>query len=272
MNVTVDVSTYATSSNRASRSSPPDRAGLRDALAAEIVKLFTVRSTVWTIVVMAAMTLGIALFVGLTESLQPDDTVLGGSLTGASTAQIAAGIFGVLAVSGEYGSGTMRATLTASPRRASVLGAKAILVAGVVFVVALFSCSISYGVGIITLPDGVYAQGDPMPALLGVALAFSATAVLGLAIGTALRNSGGAITAVTGLLLMPTLFGPLFGDLQRWVAGAGPTAVVQKLAQSSDAVPEAVGSLGAWPSLLLSCAMSGAAWLVAARVLERRDA
>ena len=272
MNVTADASSYTAKPEHATRDAPLRRAGFRDAFSAEIVKLFTVRSTVWTVVVMAAMTLGIALFVGLTESLQPDDTILGGSLTGASTAQIAAGIFGVLAVSGEYGGGTMRATFTAYPRRASVLGAKATLVTGVALVVGLISCSISYGIGIMTLPDATYAQGDPMPALLGVAMAFSATAVMGLAIGTALRNPGGAITAVIGLLLMPTLFGQLFGDLQRWVAGAGPTAVVQKLAQSSDAVPEAVGSLGAWPSLLLLCAMSGAAWLIAARVLERRDA
>ena len=267
MTVTADASTYM----KKSRDPLSHRAGFWDALSAEFVKMFTVRSTVWTLVAMAAMTMGIALFVGLTESLQPDDTVLGGSLTGASTAQIAAGIFGVLTVSSEYGGGTMRATFTAYPRRISVLGGKAVLAAGIAFVAALISCSISYGIGVLTLPDGIYAQGEPMPALLGVALAFSTTAVLGLAIGTVLRNSGGAITAVIGLQLFPNLFGPLFGDLQRWVAGAGPTAVVQKLAQSSDAVPEAVGSLGAWPSLLLLCAMSGAAWLIAARVVEQRD-
>lgn len=42
---------------------------------------------------------GPALFVGAAESLQPDDTVLGGSLTGAVLGQFAAAVFGVLVVS-----------------------------------------------------------------------------------------------------------------------------------------------------------------------------
>lgn len=42
---------------------------------------------------------GLALFVGATESLQPDDTVLGGSLAGAVLGQFAAAVFGVPVVS-----------------------------------------------------------------------------------------------------------------------------------------------------------------------------
>lgn len=36
-----------------------------------------------------------AVFVGLTGSLQPDDTILGGSLTGATVAQMVAAAVGV---------------------------------------------------------------------------------------------------------------------------------------------------------------------------------
>ncbi|MEV7340986.1 hypothetical protein [Streptomyces sp. NPDC093544] len=43
---------------------------------------------------------------------------------------------------------------------------------------------------------------------------------------------------------LPSLFGPIFGSLQRWIAGATPTAALEKLAQTSDANPERVGSLG----------------------------
>ena len=253
-------------------SSGPARAGFREALVAEWTKALTVRSMAWTLVVMGVLILFFAVFVGATKSLQPDDTILGGSLTGAVGAQIVAAIFGVLAISGEYSTGTIRTTFTACPRRATVLAAKAVVVAGVTFVVSLFTCLLAYEIGTLMLSSQDYAPGEPMPALVGVALSFSAVGVLGVAVGTILRHPAGAITAVIGFILTPALFGPLFGDLQRWVAGAAPVAAVQKLAQSSDAAPDVAGSLGAWPSLLIVCTYCVAALMTGAWRLTGRDA
>lgn len=256
----------------ASTHSISPRADFCGAWRAEWTKLTSVRSTVWLLGLMAAVLVGIAVLVGATESLQPDDTILGGSLTGASTAAIVAGILGVLAISSEYGNGTIRTTFMALPRRGTVLAAKAVVVAGPVLAVALFASTAAYLVANALLPEGVYASGEPMPALVGIALAFSATSVLGLAAGTILRHSAGAITVVIAILLIPVLIGPLFGDLERWITGAIPGAALQKLAQSSDAVPEAIGSVGPWPSLLIVCAYSATSLVVAALVLKRRDA
>jgi ABC-2 type transport system permease protein len=47
---------------------------------------------------------------------------------------------------------------------------------------------------------------------------------------------------------------------------------VQKLSQSSDAAPDAVGSLGAWPSLWLVCGYVLVALVGAGLVFRRRDA
>jgi ABC-2 type transport system permease protein len=74
------------------------------------------------------------------------------------------------------------------------------------------------------------------------------------------------------VLLLPSLIGPLLGGWERWVAGASPVAAMQKLSQSSDAAPDAVGSLGAWPSLLLVCGYVLAALVGAGLVFRRRDA
>ena len=49
-------------------------------------------------------------------------------------------------------------------------------------------------------------------------------------------------------------------------------AALRKLSQSSDAVPEAVGTLGAWPSLLLVCGYTAAALAASAWLLHTRDA
>ncbi|NSL43305.1 hypothetical protein HO151_03640 [Streptomyces sp. 8P21H-1] len=79
-----------------------------------------------------------------------------------------------------------------------------------------------------------------------------------------------AVTAVV-VVMLPSLFGPLLGDLQRWIVGATPAAALQKLSQTSDASPETAGSPGAWPSPGLVTAYTVLALLVAAGLLRRRD-
>ncbi|MFD3886585.1 ABC-2 transporter permease [Streptomyces microflavus] len=127
-------------------------------------------------------------------------------------------------VTGECSSGTIRTTFAAVPHRGTVFAAKATLVAAVMYVLTLLSCSTAYVVGDATLPEGRYAQGDPLPALFGIAASFAVAAVLGLAVGTLVRHSAGAVTTVIGLLLLPSLFGPLFGNAERWIAGLSPAA------------------------------------------------
>ena len=245
-------------------------AKLRPAVGAEWIKLRSIRSTRWTLVGLAVVVPALAVFVGATGSLQPDDTVLGGSLTGAVLGQLAAAILGALVVTTEHGT-TLRTTFTACPRRTTVLVAKAVTVAAVVFPVSLVACTGAYLLGDRLLDDG-HRSGEPMPALLGIAACLTASALLGLAVGAVVRQSAGAVTAVVGIVLLPSMLGPLFGDLQRWVAGAAPSATLQKLTQTSDATPEAVGSLGAWPSLAAFTVATLAALVVAARLVEHRDA
>ncbi|MEU2095723.1 ABC transporter permease subunit [Streptomyces globisporus] len=241
------------------------------ALAYEWIKFRSVRSTVWTTVATALLPVLGAVFVATTGSLQSDDTVLGGSLTLSVVAQMLAAVVGALVMTGEYSSGTIRTTFAARPRRSTVLAAKAALVAGVMYVLALASCTLAYLLGDALLPEGRYAQGDPLPALFGIAASFAVAAVLGLAVGTLIRHSAGAVTTVIGLLLLPSLFGPLFGDAERWIAGLSPTAALEKLIQTSDAAADTVGSLGPWPSLLLVAAYTTALALGALVLLRRRD-
>jgi ABC-type transport system involved in multi-copper enzyme maturation permease subunit len=247
-------------------------AGLRDLAASEWAKLATIRSTRWTLAAAGLVTPVLAVFVGLTGSLQPDDTELGGSLTGVVLAQLLVGVFGILVVSTEYTTGTIRLTLTACPRRRAVLAAKALVVVALTLPVGLAGATVAYVVGRALLPPGTHPPGDPWPALAGVALCLAATALVGLALGTAVRRTAGAVGALVALTLLPPLVGPLFGSLQRWVVGATPTATLQKLTQTSDASPDAVGSLGAWPSLAAYGGLALVALAVAGTLLGHRDA
>ncbi|KOV67051.1 ABC transporter [Streptomyces sp. AS58] len=245
--------------------------GFQQSLAHEWIKFRSLRSLVWTTAATAVVPVLGAVFVAATGSLRPDDTVLGGSLTLSVVAQLLAAVTGALVITGEYGSGTIRTTFAATPRRTTVLSAKAALLMGLTYASALLSCSLAYAVGGALLDEGRYAQGDPLPALFGIAASFTVAALLGLAVGTLVRHSAGAVTAVIGVMLLPSLIGPLFGDTQRWVAGVSPTAALQKLTQTSDATSETVGSLGAWPSLMLVAAGTTALLLLAAGALRARD-
>ncbi|MEV8341541.1 ABC transporter permease [Streptomyces niveus] len=233
--------------------SPAARAGFRQALAAEWIKFRSARSTVWTTVATFVVP------VAATGSLQDDDTVIGGSLTLSVVAQMLAAV-GAMTITGEYGSGTIRTTLAANPNRGTVVAAKAALVAGLMHVLALVSRALAVAVGGVLLPTS-HPAGEALPALFGIAGSFAVAGLLGLAVGTLVRHSAGAVTTVIGLLLLPPLFGPLFGGARRWIAGLSPTAALEKLTQTSDATAETVGSLGPWPSL----------WLVAVGALRRRD-
>ncbi|MFI5658392.1 ABC transporter permease subunit [Streptomyces sp. NPDC051684] len=248
------------------------RAALPEQIAYEWIKFRSVRSTVWTTVATALVPVLGAVFVAASGSLQTDDTVLGGSLTLTVVAQMLAAVTGALLVTGEYSSGTVRTTLAANPRRTTVLAAKAAVLALVTYGLALLSCTLAFAIGGALLPDGKYATGEPWPALFGIAASFAVAALLGLAIGTLVRHSAGAVTTVIGLLLLPSLFGPLFGDAQRWIAGLSPTAALEKLTQTSDASAQAVGSLGPWPSLALVAGYTAVLLALALATFRRRDA
>lgn len=100
------------------------RAGFPGALAHEWIKFNSVRSTVWTTLATAVVPVLGAVFVAATESLQPDDTVLGGSLTASVPAQMLAAVVGALLITGSTAaarsgppSPPTRAAPPCSPRR-----------------------------------------------------------------------------------------------------------------------------------------------------------
>ena len=105
-------------------------------LRSEWTKIRSVRSTIWALVALVVVTIGFtALFNGLTVSqwenatdtqrqmvmLDPTGQILG---SGFQFSQLAICVLGVLIMTGEYSSGTIRATLLAVPRRTPVLVAK----------------------------------------------------------------------------------------------------------------------------------------------------
>jgi len=191
----------------------------------EWTKFRTLRSSWWTLGTVALLPVAVAVLVAVTGSLASNDTVLAGAIGNTVVALVPAAILGVLLAAGEHTGATMGPTIVAVPRRWPVLAAKAVVAGGSVLAVALAGNLVAFVVAASLLPD--HETGEAAP-LVAVAIVYAGTAVLGVAVGTALRSSAGAVTAVTGVLLLPALLGPIVGRL-RWLADLGPFGAVQQV-------------------------------------------
>ena len=193
----------------------------------ETLKILTLRSTAITLaitVVAALLVTGLVAHAALGHSA---DFYVGfdptqSSLTGMIVAGLTGGVFGALIITGEYSSGTIRATLAATPRRPLLLAAKTGVTAAAVVVfseILSFVCfflgqAILSGEG--TPTTGSLAQGGPTIIRNGIV-------VSGRVVTHASLGSPGSLRAVwmTGLfiaLLALMAFG--LGLIFRSTAGA----------------------------------------------------
>ncbi len=184
-------------------------------IASEWTKLRTVRSTWWTLLAMAVVTLGVAAIAGSAvthnwhtfspvQRLTFDPT--GITLKGLLFSQLIVGVLGVLVMSAEYGTGTIRATLAATPRRGRVLAAKAVVVGALALVAGevLSFGAFLLGQSLLRAPaaHATLSQPGVLRAVVdgGVAVALLGLFALGLA--AIVRHSAGAITTYVGVLLV----------------------------------------------------------------------
>ncbi|NEC87331.1 ABC transporter permease subunit [Streptomyces sp. SID12501] len=184
---------------------PVTRTHLGHALASEWTKIKSVRSTLWTLGVFLLLVVGIGLLVAAqtTEEDFGEVPYTFPAFFGLILGQICLITLGVLVISSEYGTGMIRTTFTASPQRHRVLAAKLIIFFGVAFVVSAFAIGF---VGLVTesIHNGGEGKAWGGTVVMG-ALYVSLLGVLGIAVGSMLRHSAGAITAMLGLVLLPAI-------------------------------------------------------------------
>ena len=144
---------------------------------------------------------------GFGDSTDPTTT----SLSGMMLAQIVIGIVGVLAITSEFANGMIRSSFAAVPKRLPVLWAKAVVVTGVTLAVMLPTMFASFFLGQVILGGDLNANltdDGVLRAVTGSAAYVTAIALLGLGLGSILRQSAGAIGSLFALLLIaPGLLG-----------------------------------------------------------------
>ena len=215
---------------RAARPEPePGTGWFAETLHAEWTKLRTLPGTGWLLVAAAALTIAVSAAADAASTCpsggcRADPAKL--SLTGVQVGQALVAIIAVLAISNEYSTGMIRVTLTAMPRRWSVLGAKAALVGGLVLAAGALGVLGSTLAGRLILPARGFTashgypplslgDGPVLRAACGSVLYLALIALLSLGIATAVRDSAVAIGLVLGLLYLFPIVSSVVTD-QHW--------------------------------------------------------
>jgi ABC-2 type transport system permease protein len=250
--------------------------GIRQSVRSEVTKLASVRSTTWTLLATVVGTLVVTVLAthGIHQrgpgdrSFDPTNQ----SLSGIALGQLTIGVLGVLMITGEYSSGTIRSSLAATPRRPLLLGAKTLVVGVLSLVVGevlSFACFF-LGRAILSGNTPVATLGQPgvLRALLLTGGYLALLGMFGLGLGVIIRHSAGAIAAFVGVtLLLPVLLQPLsaHGNPARFT----PEEI---LANSVGAVVHQSNQLSPTAGFLLMAAYCAGALALGALFLVRRDA
>ena len=185
--------------------------GLGAAVGAEFVKERSLRSAAITLLLVDVITLGISGLGGWSyrhaiathsPSLVRGFTAAGAGFDGILYGQLAAIVFAVLLVTCEYGSGMIKLSLLAMPRRGRFYGAKMIVVALTVAVAAIPATVLGYVLVQAELgPYGVSLIAPGVPRAMAGAVAYLALISL-LAAGLAVMTRNAIVPLAT---LLPVI-------------------------------------------------------------------
>ena len=247
---------------------------------AEWTKLRGLRSTWWCALSAVVLIVGLGAAIagsGTPYRISAGNSAAGGvsaSLAGLLLAQLVIGVIGVLAFSGEYGTGMIRATLAVVPSRLPVLWAKLIVLAGLVLPVTLLCAVVDFfaatainasrGGSAITLTDpGV------LRTVAGASLYLTVVVVIGLALGALLRKTAAALPVFAAVFFVVPI---VVGALPHKITGFAPY-LPSNAGGALWGNPLTTGhELGPWAGFAVLCGYAVALTGLAAWRLRRRDA
>jgi ABC-2 type transport system permease protein len=243
-------------------------------LHAEWTKLRTLPSTWWLLAgtVVLTVAVGAAAASSLTTEVCPspeachEDTVKL-SLSGVWLGQSTCLVLGALSMGSEYGTGTIRTTLTAMPVRWRVLASKAAALSLLTAATGAVAIAASLWTASLILP----VRGPTLRATTGSVLVLTLVALLGLALATLLRDTAGGITLGLGLLYVVPLMADLVHSpawqrrLERWTPM--PAALSVQATRNLDRL-----AIAPWPGLGVLAAYALGLLLLGAVWFRTRDA
>lgn len=254
-------------------------------LKSEWIKVTTVPSTVILLAITLVVMIGLsALFAwsmatsqASAESFTSSDPEIAAQLAAtdygelALTAPSAGMIFGqlliaslaVVLIASEWGTGMIRSTMVAVPKRIPALLAKNLIIAAIAFVVGAGAALVSYFVAQPLLaPEGIdfaITTDGVLLSIINTGSVLALMAVIAMSIGTLLRNTAGGVVTAIGLLMVLPIIVQLLSGLADWILDAArflPSSAGEQMVAitiAEDAFNQWQGALvlGGWALLLL---------------------
>ncbi|HEX4057129.1 MAG TPA: ABC transporter permease subunit [Galbitalea sp.] len=266
-------------------------------LRSEFIKLFTLRSTFWCIVIIVLLSVGFGLLASTIQvphragipvpppltSAQQQARAVTFATIGSQIGELVLAVLGALVITGEYATGMIRSTFAAVPRRLPALIGKAIVLAITAFVIGLVTI---YGTAAIIFPllpgVKVHPHWDNWTlneSLIGGAVYLMLIALIAFCVGAIIRNSAGGIAGALGLVFVLPIIVNIIGGLTQatWIGNIGsllPTSAGGHLfsyTNSKTQVVSGVLSLDRLDGGLILLGWFVVLFIVAAVMLKRRD-
>jgi hypothetical protein len=276
----MSATTAPTLPTRADRSG--ERVTLPRVIRSEWTKLWTLRSTRWSLLLAFVAQAGLGPLIAVIEmarwshlTLQDRLTInpIDHSLGGWHLAQLAVAILGVMTMTGEYHTGMIRSSLMAAPKRLPVLWAKLLVFCTVTFVLMLIAAFIGFlgGQAIFSQHHVNVALSAPhaLRSVFGAALFITATGAMCIGLGTIVRRTAGGIALFVGVFfvlpgLVEILPSTTADAIHPYLPSNAGAAIAQALSDPN--------TFSAWGGFALFCGYTVAVIVIAAVLLLRRDA
>jgi ABC-2 type transport system permease protein len=280
----------------------------------EWIKRWSLKSTWWVVIMSIVLMAGLALLIAFVMDSVLRDPATAAAMSGAGTegggsggggpmmggfggmfngavfitigyqfAMLTVAVLGVLAISSEYTSGMIRATLSATPRRLRVLWSKLIVLVVTTVIIGVVGVGLSW---LVTYPilsnhsdvGGVsmmvdWTDSGQLRQIGGAILFLVIVAVMAMGIGAIMRaTAGGIFTNVAILWVLPMILGIIvqLGNVE-WLNN------IYKLLPSEAGAqiiwPQSQpGMLGQWEGVAVMAGFAVALYAVAAVLIKKRDA
>ena len=244
---------------------------VRDLIAAERIRLLSLRSTRYFLACSLLIAVAAACLLSAKLNIRPAYRASYPSLDNALNADTGgllmtiAACFGAAIMTGEYSSGLIRTTFTASPARGRVMLAKALALAAIAGIAGAVATAAAVLASQVILSPGHYAAPLSQPGGLRAAFAFTLLmplgGITGLAFGAVLRRPVIAVLAVVSvLILLPGLVAPA----ARGMTVYGAWSVLAS--QQDPGTPASVAT-----SWLVLCGWPAIVFTLATVLVQRRD-
>ncbi len=262
-------------------SQPRGRVTQRGVFRSEWTKLYSLRSTRYSLLAAMVMTIGFGIIASAVNTSQwatmsaaerATFDPLNTSLIGVKFGVLAIGVLGVLLITGEYTTGMIRSTMTAVPKRLPVLRAKASVYTLVALLVSLPTVFIAFFAGQAIVAGQhiqiAFSHAGVPGAILGAAGYLTLVGLFAMGLGAILRSAAAGVATFAGIMyVLPVLVEILPSSVANSINPYLPSSAGQAMMQIS----HHGHTLSPGAGLAVFAGYAAATLAAAAVLLVRRD-